>query len=234
MDKYGRATNLPSDSAGKLYLHPDEGHFLRFLDARLTTVGITRADTEPYWAAALQVTEARFRSIKNKYYQKDDLGFPLRAAHLGHTILFLYELSRQAWMASNHHLADLLYFLNAASGCNILYEVKIPLRTFCDHPHGAVIGRADFSIHSAFSFSTNCTIGNSNNIYPSIDGGLVMLPNSAILGSTDIRGNVVMSNGSKLLDAGEVRDVVVYGTPPHNTYRPLSLARYDEICNFKA
>ena len=218
-----------------LYLHPDEALYQRFLLARLVTVGLAFHDIAPYWDEALRVTAARFETIKNKYFRGDARGIPLRAGHLGHTILLLYELSRQAWHQSNQHVADLLYFLNSSSsGCNLLYEVELPLRTFCDHPHGAVVGRARFSPDIAFSFSTNCNLGNSNNIYPEINGNLVMFPNCAILGNTTICGNVVMSNGSKLLDSGEVKDVIVYGNAPNNTFRPLSSDRYTEICNFRA
>ena len=221
-------------ASGALYLQPNEHDFYRFLDARLGTVGLVFDDVAPFWDAALDVTAARFSSIKNKYYRGDDRGIPLRAGHLGHHILLLYELSRQAWRQSRHHIADLLYFLNtSSSGCNLLYEVELPLKTFCDHPHGAVIGRAKFSPAVAFSFSTNCNIGNSNNRYPEIDGNFVMLPNCTILGNTTIRGNVIMSNGSKLLNAGEISDVIVYGSAPNNTFRPLSAARYQEICNFR-
>lgn len=215
-----------------LYLHPDETLYKRFLNARLATVGLSVEEVEPYWNDALKITAERFSTIRNKYYLPDDRGLPLRAGHLGHTILLVYEMSRQAWLRSDHHVADLLYFLNSASGCNLLYQIDIPVRTFCDHPHGAVVGRATFSPDVSFSFSTNCNVGNSNNIYPTIDGNLVMLPNCALLGNTIVRGNVVMSNGSRLLDAGEVKDVIVFGSGPDNTFRPLSPARYQQICNF--
>jgi serine O-acetyltransferase len=218
-----------------LYLHPDELSFHRFFRARLATVGLDPADVAPYWDEAARVTAARFAAIDNKYYRGDGRGIPLRAGHLGHTILFLYELSRQAWRASNRHVADLLYFLKVASGgCNVLYEIDLPLRTYCEHPHGAVIGRATFSRDAEFLFSTNCTIGNNRGIYPCVEGGLVMMPNAVLLGATRVRGNVVMSNGSKLLDAGEVADVIVYGSAPNNEFRPLSVTRYREICKFRA
>jgi serine O-acetyltransferase len=217
-----------------LYLHPNEAAYRRFLHARLATVGLSFDDVKPYWSDALSVTAARFSSIRNKYYQSDERGIPLRAGHFGHTILLLYELSRQAWLRSDLDVANLLYFLNSSAGCNILYEIDIPLRTFCDHPHGAVVGRAEFSTEIAFSFSTNCNIGNSHNVYPKMNGNLVMLPNSAILGNTTIAGNVVMSHGSKLLDAGEIRDVIVFGSAPENIFKPLSPTRYQEICNFRS
>ncbi len=216
-----------------IYLHPDDGRFRRFLIARLATVGLAFEDIAPYWGAALERTQARFATIRNKYYAADEAGTPLRAGHLGHTTLLLYELARRAWAARDRHCADLLFFLNVSGGgCNLLYEVEVPLMTFCDHPCGAVIGRGEFTPQASFSFSTNCTVGNSRNIYPVVDGNLTMLPNASVLGRTIIRGNVVMSNGSKLLDAGEIKDVVVYGTAPDNTFRTITPAAYHEISNF--
>jgi serine acetyltransferase len=219
----------------RLYLHPSEPLFYRFFDARLASVGISRQDIAPYWEEAIRVTAERFASINNKYYSADERGLPLRAGHLGHAVMFLYELSRQAWRASDTHMADLLYFLKvSSSACNVLYEIDLPRRTFCDHPHGAVIGRASFDRDAALSFSTNCTIGNNRSAYPTIEGGLVMLPNSTLLGATTIRGQVVMSNGSKLLDAGDVQDVIVFGTAPNNSFKPLSVQRYHQLSSFKA
>ena len=225
---------VPARSDG-IYLHPSDELFQRFFNARFASVGLDPTQVEPYFERARRITAKRFRTIKNKYYTRDERGHPLRAAHVGHAVLFLYELSRQAWLQDDRHVADLLYFLNVSStGCNVLYELDLPLRTFCDHPHGAVIGRASFSPDAAMSFSTNCCIGNNNGIYPRIEGGLVMLPNSAVMGKTNLRGNVIMSNGSKLLDAGEVADVVVFGAPPTNTFKNLPRERYLEICNFLA
>jgi serine O-acetyltransferase len=225
----------PAPDPGALYLHPDEPAFQRFFRARLATVGLDPTDVAPYRDEAVRITAARFATIDNKYYRGDARGIPLRAGHLGHTILFLYELSRQAWRASDQHLADVLYFLKVASGgCNVLYEIELPLRTYCEHPHGAVIGRGTFAPDAEFLFSTNCTIGNNRGVYPRIEGGLVMMPNAALLGATTIRGNVVMSNGSKLLDAGQVADVVVYGSSPNNRFKPLSAERYREISHFRA
>jgi serine O-acetyltransferase len=222
---------MPSD---KIYLFPNDHLFHRFIDARLKTVGLSFDDLAPFWVPALEKTRSRFATIRNKYYASDAPGLPLRAGHIGHSTLLLYELSRQAWEQGEKHVADILYFLNVSGGgCNMLYEIEVPLKTFCDHPCGAVIGRGTFSERSSLSFSTNCTIGNSRNIYPVIDGNLTMLPNSSILGTTTISGNVVLSNGSKLLNAGEIKDVVVYGSPPANTFRPIDSAAYDGFSNFR-
>lgn len=217
-----------------IYLHPAPVPYRRFLDARLATVGLAFGEVEPYWESAIARTRERFGCIRNKYYQADPAGVPLRAGHVGHTTLFLYELSRQAWLQNDQDVANLLYFLNVSGGgCNILHEIEIPLRTFCDHPCGAVIGRGHFAADASLSFSTNCNIGNSRNVYPRVEGNLTMLPNSSVLGDTRILGNVIMSNGSRVLDAGDIRDVIVYGVFPANTFRPLDSASYHEIANFK-
>ena len=117
--------------ADLIYLHPSTDLYRNFLDARLGTVGLSWNVVKPFWPAALAKTQDRFNTIRNKYYLANSQGLPLRAGHIGHTTLFLYELSRQAWLAGDQYVADVLYFLNVSGGgCNLLYEIDVPLGLF--------------------------------------------------------------------------------------------------------
>lgn len=213
---------------------PSKEAFTEFYVCLLRNVGLTFSDVSPLWMPAVERTYHRFANIKNKYYMSDDGRVALRAAHIGHSVLFIYELSRLAYAAKDHYLADRLFFLNnAINGVNILPSIDLPLRSFCDHPNGAIIGRANFNSCRSFSFSNQCTIGNSNNVYPTISGDLVMLPGCVLLGDTVIEGHVIMSNGCKIRNAGRLKNCIVYGEYPNNVIREISSEKFYEVASFK-
>lgn len=213
-----------------ILLLPSESEFLGFLEARLATVGLALSSLEPYLASALETTARRFSTVKSKYYRDSDGRGVLRTAHYSQWILFLYELSRRAYLAGDLALADKLYYLNVGTGaCDLFYEVEIPIRSHCDHPLGAVIGRAHFDPESALAFTSGCNIGNNWGRYPRIKGCLLMYPQSAVLGETTISGTVVMSRGSCLQDAGAVSDCIVFGARGE---RRKPLAREDVMGKF--
>lgn len=207
---------------------------MEFLEIRLGTVAVTLAQVEPFLASALDITARRFSTIRSRYFSDEAGRCVMRTAHYSQFILFLHALSRQAFLAQEITLADRLYHLNVATGaCDLFYEVDLPLRTHCDHPLGAVIGRGVFGSQASLSFTTGCTIGNNWGRYPRIDGALVMYPNSALLGETTIRGTVVLSRGGCLQDAGDVSDCIVFGS--RGEYRkPLApVDAMDKYCPFK-
>jgi serine O-acetyltransferase len=217
----------------KIKYHPSEKDFFEFYACLLKMVGLTMADVFSIWPQALDKTLLRFSHIRNKYYTTGEGLVFARAAHIGHSVLLIYELSRQAYMAGEYYLADRLFYLNnSVNGVNVLPEIELPLRSFCDHPNGAIIGRANFSACRSFSFSNNCTIGNSRNIYPTISGDLIMLPGCVLLGNTTVEEFVVLSNGSKIRDAGILRNCIVYGEYPNNIIKSISSKKFDEISSF--
>jgi serine O-acetyltransferase len=110
--------------------------------------------------------------------------------------------------------ADKVYQLNKMmSGCDLFHEVKLPLRTYCDHPFGAVIGRG--IIGENFYFSHGCTIGNNKNIFPISEGFLVMLPGSKLVGKSTLGSHVVLSGGSYVKDENIPSFSVVFGSTPN-------------------
>jgi len=108
------------------------------------------------------------------------------------------------------------------TACDLYYEVALPVKTSCDHPIGAVIGRGSFSNDSSLQFSSGCNIGNNNGVYPKIEGNLLKLPGSTLVGNTLIRGNVVMGKGAYLKDAGLIENKIVFGNDPKNIFKNLS------------
>lgn len=207
---------------------PDEKTFYSFLSKRLESVDLYLIDIKDILEECLNVTFNRFKFINNKYYN-DNGNIILNTAHSSQMVLFLYELSRQAYLKSlssenNKYkiIADKLYYLKISDTLtNILYSIELPLKIFCDHPHSSVIGRATFTNNSSFKFSTCCSIGNNWGKYPSINGDLVMFPNSVILGNVQIEGIVVVSNGCYIKDEGLIKDKLVFGRSPNLIFKNI-------------
>ena len=212
---------------------PSRSAYLTFLETRLATVGLSCDGLGALLPAALERAAARL-SLDSGKYHRDDAGRPtLRTAHYSQMALLLHDLARAAHLAGDDDTADRIYFLNVGqSGCDLHYAVDLPLRTHCDHPLGAIIGRGRFAPHIAFVFSDGCCIGNNWGVYPEIAGHPVMSGHSAVIGATEIRGTVVLARGATLIDAGVVEDSMVFGSGPGLVRRPLDRERAAALIPF--
>ena len=212
---------------------PSGPEFSNFLTVRLATVGLTIECL----GAALPIAFARMANtlaLNSDKYCRNAAGQPtLRMAHYSQMTLFLYNLARAIYLAGDPETANRVYFLNTSqSSCDLFYEVALPLRVHCDHPLGTIIGRGYFDPDMALVFSDGCCIGNNWGIYPEIQGNLAMMPRSAVIGATEIRGTVILARGASLIDAGIVEDCIVFG-PSGETRKSLDLHKAASFFPFK-
>ena len=95
---------------------PSKNVFLNFFLKRLETVDLNLNDIKPILENTLDITYKRFKTIDNKYYQ-DGEDVILNTAHSSQMVLFLYELSRQAYLKSffcqSQSIDDFLYKSNS-------------------------------------------------------------------------------------------------------------------------
>lgn len=204
-----------------------------FLDTQARLVGATRDEFAAELEAIHPALDRIFRRIRNKYYREE--GEPvLRLAHNAQFTIVLYLLSRAVFENGKWTLADRLYaLLRMVSSADLFYEVRLPDVWGCDHPLGSVIGRGEFARDATLYFSQNCNIGNNRRVFPRITGNLHMLPNSSLLGGTQVSGNVVLANGACVIDAGELSNCMVFGRSPDLMIKPLSAERFSEIWRFE-
>jgi serine O-acetyltransferase len=179
-----------------------------------------------------QRIEEQFSRIQNRYYRDGDTPV-LRLGHNAQYTVLLYHLERSAFEAGRRGVADRVYaLLRMVSAVDLYYEVALPKFWGCDHPLGSVIGRGKFESGSSLFFAQNCNIGNNSGVFPRISGNLYMLGNSSVLGSTHIRGNVVLANGACAIDAGELADCIVFGRSPNLSVKPITADRFRELTPF--
>jgi serine O-acetyltransferase len=215
-------------------IEPNQRAFEDYLTAQLGVVGLNIGDVSRAVQEVYPLLERQFSRIRNKYFSAD--GAPvLRVANNAQYTIFLYHLSRALFISGNREAADRIYsLLRMASGVDLYYEVELPELWFCDHPLGTVIGRGKFARTASLVISQNCNIGNNKQAYPAINGNLYMYPNSSLLGDAVVEGNVVLANGACAVDAGKLKDCILFGRSPDLTVKPLSGAQFAEITAFTA
>lgn len=178
----------------------------------------------------------RFAANRSKYFRNNEKTEAyLQAYNYSQLVLVLHPLARYLYSIGQKHLSDRVYFsMVSHTSCDIYYEVALPILTSCDHPLGAIIGRAMFSKTASLQFSNGCNLGNNHGKYPYVEGNLLMLPGSAIVGETFIRGNVVMAKGAYLKDAGLIENVIVFGGHPKNIFKSLSTDTFNSHSMFSS
>ncbi len=176
----------------------------------------------------------RFSANRSKYFRNSDKGETyLRAWHYSQLVLVLHAVARDLSLHGETELSERVYFAMVSNtACDIYYEVNLPIKTSCDHPLGAVIGRGRFEEKASFQFSSGCNLGNNNGVYPEISGNLLMLPGSTLVGKTFISGNVVLDKGAYLKDAGVIENKIAFGSHPNNIYKDLAPEFFDTLSMF--
>lgn len=210
----------------KLTIEPSRREFEEFLELQLSLVGLRLKDLSQELQAAYLLVERQFSRIRNKYFNGSS-GPILKLAHNAQYTIILYHLARSASENGRKLVADRVYaLLRMVSSADLYYEVKLPKLWSCDHPLGAVIGRGKFSDDATLFFAQNCNIGNNAGIYPTVLGNLHMYANSSLIGNTHVTGNVVLANGTCIIDAGELSDCIVFGRSPQLTFKPITSVEF--------
>jgi serine O-acetyltransferase len=220
-----------------IHFIPDKKKFYTFLSKRLNTVDLTLDDIQNILDSTLDNIYKRFSLSTNKYYFDENNNICLRVAHNSQICIFLYELSRNAYLQSllykeqnNQNesdkyklIADKLYYLNITdTSTNLMYDNKLPLRLHCEHTLGTIVGRAKFSDDSSLLIYQGCTIGGNISLeYPTIDGNLIMYSNSALIGNIQIKGTVVLGHGCSILDGGLIENKLVFGKSPNLIFKDI-------------
>ena len=131
---------------------------------------------------------------------------PWRADHFDvmqssqHSI-FLYFLSNSIFNASgNVDAATRLFLVNKAfNGIDLFYEIAMPPIFYIGHTVGIVLAKATYG--NRLVLYQNVTIGRHKDRSPLIGDGVVVYPNSAIVGSCKVGHGAVVSQGTSVLDA---------------------------------
>lgn len=179
----------------------------------------------------LERFENNIKNNENKYYSKINEKGEREAffdpLHTCQWLLFLYITANTIYTYEDEKIeaarivCDKIYGQSKnISGCDLYYEVKMPVSFSFDHPTGSFIGRA--VIGEKFSFTQGCTVDNYNEVYPVIGNNVTMKNGSTILGNSHIGDNCIISAGAMIVDEDIPANSIVSGKSPELVIKPMA------------
>ncbi len=147
-----------------------------------------------------------------------DKGFsPL---HSNQYAVFLYFMANSVWKElKDIEVASKLFYLNKAlNGLEIFYEIEMP-EIFCiPHSPGIVLSRAHYANYLVLY--QNCTVGRVKpDELPHFGEGVVLYPNSAVIGKCKIGAKTMVAQGQSVVDADTPGDCVVFNNDGKLTFK---------------
>lgn len=124
--------------------------------------------------------------------------------------IFLYFLANTIWREQGDiRLCTKLFYLNKAlNGIDLFYEIAMPEIFFIGHSVGIVLAKATYSDYLVLY--QNSTVGKNHGIAPVLGSGVIMYPNSAIIGRCQIAQNTVVAQGVSVINQDTVGDSMVF------------------------
>lgn len=167
-----------------------------------------RGDVRPAVAAAIDTALGRLeRCIAGVRMWREGVFDPL---HSSQYTTFLYYLANTLWRErQDERVCTKLFYLNKAlNGFECFYDNDLPEVFFIGHSVGIVLVRNHYPKH--FVIYQNATVGKNNGVAPVLGEGVIMFPNTAIIGNCRVGDRTVISQGVSLIDTDAPGDCVVY------------------------
>ncbi|MBU0665485.1 MAG: hypothetical protein KJ990_13215 [Proteobacteria bacterium] len=130
--------------------------------------------------------------------------------HSSQYAIFLYFLANTLWrQEGDQRICTKLFFLNKSlNGIDCFYEIEMPDIFFIGHSVGIVLAKATYGNYLVLY--QNSTVGKNHGISPIIGEGVIMYPNSAIIGSSHVRNRSVISQGVSVINRETPGDCLVF------------------------
>lgn len=127
--------------------------------------------------------------------------------------IFLYYLSNSIFLKSGDTAAATRLFLmnKTFNGIDLFYEIAMPPIFYIGHSVGIVLAKATYG--NRLVLYQNSTIGRHKDRIPVIGEGVVVYPNSAIIGRCEVGDGAVISQGTSVLDATVAANRLAYTGP---------------------
>ena len=161
-------------------------------------------DLNIYFEEAKKLTQETLSS-----YARIPKQFNLYQTH--HLALFLYTFARLLYEKRRcDDLCVKLYLLNRMlNGIDLFYKIKMPKYFLIGHGLGTIFSRATYGNYLVVF--QNSTIGVQDGSYPEIGEGVIIYPNSIIVGNTRIGNNCVIAAGTILVHKNIPDNSIVRG-----------------------
>lgn len=123
---------------------------------------------------------------------------------------FLYFLANTIWRnTGSTETPTRLFLLNKAlNGIDLFYEIDMPPVFFIGHSVGIVFAKATYGNYLVVY--QNSTVGKNHGVAPVLGEGVVMYPNTAIIGRCEVGDGTVLSQGVSLINTSTPGHCAVY------------------------
>jgi len=123
---------------------------------------------------------------------------------------FLYYLAHTVWRhEQQRELCTRLFLLNKMlNGIDLFYEIEMPEVFFIGHSVGIVLAKASYGNHLVLY--QNSTIGKNHGHGPVIGNGVILYPNTAIIGKCHVGDGTTISQGASLIDQDSPGSCLVF------------------------
>lgn len=141
--------------------------------------------------------------------------------HSSQYAIFLYFLANTLWRKEgNQRICTKLFLLNKSlNGLDCFYEIAMPEIFFIGHSVGIVLAKATYGNYLVLY--QNSTVGKNHGKAPVIGEGVIMYPNTAIIGSCQVRDGSVISQGVSVINSETPGDCLVFqGNTGDLLFRP--------------
>lgn len=167
-----------------------------------------RDSVRPLLKAHLDETLNRLQRCINavSLWKKNEFNY----LHSSQYCIYLYFLSNTIWRnTDDEEVCTKLFLLNKLlNGIDMFYEVQMPDIFFIGHSVGIVLAKATYSDYLVLY--QNSTVGKNAGVAPILESGVIMYPNTAIIGRSKVGANSVISQGVGVLNKNIPGDVMVF------------------------
>ena len=127
--------------------------------------------------------------------------------------IFLHYLSRQIWLTNGDgEAATRVFLLNKAlNGIDLYYQIEMPQVFVLGHTVGLVFAKAVYGNYCVFH--QNCTVGRDGDKRPVLENGVILYPNSCVIGKCLVRENTVLTPGLQLVNTDTPGNCIVVPNP---------------------
>jgi len=114
--------------------------------------------------------------------------------------IFLYYLANTIWRTSGDTAAPTRLFLmnKAFNGIDLFYEIAMPEVFYIGHSVGIVLAKATYGNYLVLY--QNSTVGRHKDQIPVIGDRVVLYPNTAVIGRSVVEDDVVVSQGTSVIN----------------------------------
>lgn len=144
--------------------------------------------------------------------------------------LYLYFFGNTIWRErQDADTATRLFLLNKAlNGIDLFYEIAMPEVFFIGHSVGIVLAKATYGNYLVLY--QNSTVGKNHGVAPVLGEGVIMYPNSAIIGRCQVGNASVLSQGTGVVNRDVPGQCVVYpGAGGELVFKPSKRDALDDI-----